>query len=87
VLLLRQKIQDDSVESFRVFHIWHMSNTRHHHPACVGNTFKPDHTATLACEDGNGKAVFAKAIACTDFPLPESRLYDTDRTILLPSEY
>ena len=41
---------------------------------------------TLACEDGNGKAVFTKAIACTDFPLPESRLYDTDRTILLPSE-
>ena len=50
-------------------------------------TIKPDHTATLACEDGNGKAIFAKAIACTDVPLPESRLYDTDRTILLPSEY
>ena len=50
-------------------------------------TIKPDHTATLACEDGNGKAVFAKAMACTDVPLPEIRLYDTDRTILLPSEY
>jgi hypothetical protein len=24
-------------------------------------TIKPDHTATLACEDGNGKPVFAKA--------------------------
>jgi hypothetical protein len=50
-------------------------------------TIKPDHTATLACEGGNGKPVFAKAIACTDFPLLEIRLYDTDRTILLPSEY
>jgi uncharacterized protein DUF6876 len=40
----------------------------------------------LACEGGNGKAVFAKAIAYTDFPLPEIRLYYTDRTILLPSE-
>ena len=49
-------------------------------------TIKPNHTATLACEDGNGKPVFAKAIACTDVPLPEIRLYDTDRTILLPSE-
>ena len=50
-------------------------------------TIKPDHTATLACEDGNGKAVFAKAMACTDVPLPDIRLYDTDRTILLPSDY
>ena len=49
-------------------------------------TIKPDHTATLACEGGNGKAVFAKAMACTDVPLPEIRLYDPDRTILLPSE-
>jgi hypothetical protein len=48
---------------------------------------KPDHTATLACEDGNGKAVFAKAMACTEFPLLEIRLYYTDRTTLLPSEY
>ena len=50
-------------------------------------TIKPDHIATLACEDGNGKPVFAKAMACTDFPLPEIRLYDIDRTIRLPSEY
>jgi hypothetical protein len=50
-------------------------------------TIKPDHTATLACEDGNGKPVFAKAIACTDLPLLEIRLYYTDRTILLPSGY
>ena len=50
-------------------------------------TVKPDHTATLACEDGNGKEVFAKAIAYTDFPLAEIRLYYTDCVILLPSEY
>jgi len=48
-------------------------------------TSKPDHTATLACEDGNGKAVFVKAVACTDVPLPEIQIYGTDRTILLPS--
>ena len=50
-------------------------------------TIKPNHTATLAYEDGNGKTVFAKASACTDVPLPEIRLYDTDHTILLPSGY
>jgi len=48
---------------------------------------KSDHTATLTCEDGNGKAVFSKAIEYTDFPLPEIALYFTDNTILLPSEY
>jgi hypothetical protein len=50
-------------------------------------TVTPDHTAALACEDGNGQAVFTKAIAYTDFPLAEITLYYTDRTILLPSEY
>jgi hypothetical protein len=50
-------------------------------------TVTPDHTAALACEDGNGQAVFTKAIAYTDFPLAETTLYYTDRTILLPSEY
>jgi hypothetical protein len=47
----------------------------------------PDRTATLSCEDGNGLAVFSKAIAFTDFPLPDIALYFTDNTILLPSEY
>lgn len=46
-----------------------------------------DHTATLTCEDGNGNAVFSKAIPFTDFPLPEIALYFTDNVILLPSEY
>ena|ERR1700730_12020120 len=47
----------------------------------------PDHTATLSCEDGNGKAVYSKAIEYTDFPLPEIALYFTNSVILLPSEY
>lgn len=27
-----------------------------------------DHTATLICEDGNGKAIYSKAIEYSDFP-------------------
>jgi hypothetical protein len=46
-----------------------------------------DHTATLTCEDGNGRAVYSKTIEYTDFPLPEIALYFTNKTILLPSEY
>jgi hypothetical protein len=47
----------------------------------------PDHTATLTCEDGNGRIVVSKAIEYTDFPLPEITLWCTDNVILLPSEY
>jgi hypothetical protein len=47
----------------------------------------PDHTATLTCEDGNGGAVFTKAIEYTDFPLEEITLFFMNKTILLPSEY
>jgi hypothetical protein len=50
-------------------------------------TVKPDHTAMLACEDGNGAAVLSKAIPFTDFPLDEIKFYVTNNTILLPSEY
>jgi hypothetical protein len=50
-------------------------------------TVNSDHTATLTCEDGNGNAVYSKAIEYTDFPLPEVELYFTSNTILLPSEY
>jgi len=50
-------------------------------------TVKDDRTATLICEDGNGKQVYSKPIEYTDFPLPEVALYFTDNTILLPSEY
>jgi hypothetical protein len=47
----------------------------------------PDHTARLACEDGNGGVVFSKIIPYSDFPLEEITLYFTNKTILLPSEY
>ena len=47
---------------------------------------KADKTATLACEDGNGKAVFEKAIPFTDFPVPEITLWFENSTIYLPSE-
>lgn len=50
-------------------------------------TVNDDRTATLSCEDGNGKTVYSKTIAHTDFPLPEIALYFIDKTILLPSEY
>jgi hypothetical protein len=50
-------------------------------------TVAADHTAILACENGNCDPVLKKEIPFTDFPLDEIRLYCTDNTILLPSEY
>ena len=47
----------------------------------------PDQTATLTCEDGTGRAVFAKRMLYTDFPLAETRLHCTDNTILLLRAY
>jgi hypothetical protein len=49
--------------------------------------FNPDHMATLTRENGNGNAVYRKAIEYTDFLLPEITLYFTNKVILLPSEY
>ena len=46
-----------------------------------------DLSATLSCTDGNGTVVSTERIGYTDFPLPAIRLYLTDNTILLPSEY
>jgi hypothetical protein len=48
---------------------------------------QPDHTAVLACEDGNGDVVLRKDLPFTDFPLDEIKLYCANNTILLPSEY
>jgi hypothetical protein len=48
---------------------------------------RPDRTATLTCEDGNGNIVFTKEIEHTDFPLDEITLYFTNNVIHLPSEY
>ena len=50
-------------------------------------TVRPDHAATFACEDGNGKVVHTQEIPFTDFPLPVIKFYVTDSVILLPSEY
>jgi hypothetical protein len=46
-----------------------------------------DHTATLTCEDGNGKTVFTKAITYTDFPAERVTLWFENHTIYLPSEH
>jgi hypothetical protein len=50
-------------------------------------TVKADHSATLACDDGNGNVVFSKRIPFTDFPLEEISLYFCNKTLMLPSEY
>ena len=50
-------------------------------------TVKADQTATLACDDGNGNAVYSKKIEFTDFPLEEIVFYCANNTIMLPSEY
>ena len=46
-----------------------------------------DRTAVLTCDNGNGSIVYTQLLDYTDFPLSEIKLYCTDNTILLPSEY
>jgi hypothetical protein len=48
---------------------------------------RPDRTATLTCDDGNGNIVFTKEIEHTDFPLDEIKLYFANNVVHLPSEY
>lgn len=48
---------------------------------------KPDHTAALACEDGNDNVVYTQEIPFTDFPLEEITLFFANNVIHLPSEY
>jgi len=43
--------------------------------------------AMLVCDDGNGRIVYSKRIAFTDFPLDSIKLYCEGGTILLPSEH
>lgn len=50
-------------------------------------TVNEDLSADLVCTDGNGTVISTERIACTDFPLPEVKLYVANNTILLPSEY
>ena len=46
-----------------------------------------DRSAWLICTDGNDGRILHEKISFTDFPLPEIRLFLTDRVLLLPSEY
>jgi hypothetical protein len=48
---------------------------------------RPDRTATLTCDDGNGNVVFSKEIEYTDFPLAELTLWFANNVIYLPSEH
>jgi hypothetical protein len=50
-------------------------------------TVRPDRTAVVIADDGNGKELTRQDIPWTDFPLDEVDLYLTDDTLLLPSEY
>jgi hypothetical protein len=50
-------------------------------------TVREDRTASLICEDGNDNIVYTQHIGFTDLPIDEIKLYFTDNTILLPSEY
>ncbi len=50
-------------------------------------TVRPEKTATLTCDDGNGNIVFSKEIPFTDFPLETITLYLANNVIHLPSEY
>lgn len=48
---------------------------------------RPNATATLTCEDGNGAIVYTKEIGYTDFPLDEITFYFTNNVMYLPSEH
>jgi len=48
---------------------------------------RPDRTASLTRDDGDGNIVFTKEIEHTDFPLDEITLYFANNVIHLPSEY
>ena len=48
---------------------------------------RPDRSATVLCDDGNGNVVYTQEIPFTDFPLDEVKLYFANNVIHLPSEY
>ncbi len=49
---------------------------------------RPNKSALLLADDGNGKLISEEEIARTDFPLSEGiSLFLTNGTIMLPSEY
>lgn len=48
---------------------------------------RPDRSASVLCDDGNGEVVYTQEISFTDFPLNEVKLYFANNVIHLPSEY
>jgi hypothetical protein len=48
---------------------------------------RADKSATLTCDDGNGRVVHRKELPFTDFPLPTITLYCANNVIYLPSEH
>lgn len=57
-------------------------------------TVAEDRTATLVCDDGNGRKLFETKIEFTDFPLAQIEFYACENefgaghfTLMLPSEY
>ena len=48
---------------------------------------RPDRTATLTCEDGDGHVVYTEQIPFTDFPLDAIALWFANNVIYLPSEH
>jgi hypothetical protein len=50
-------------------------------------TVNSDHTAVLACVDGNDNQIYTRNITYTGFPLSEISLYYCNNLLLLPKEY
>jgi hypothetical protein len=50
-------------------------------------TVRPDRTATLTCDDGNGNVVYTEELAFTDFPREKIKLWYANNVIYLPSEH
>lgn len=48
---------------------------------------RPDRSAVLSCEDGDGRVLYTKEIPATDFPLDEITLWFSNNVIYLPSEH
>lgn len=48
---------------------------------------KPDQTANVICDDGNGYVLQTQKLQYTDFPLEDFKLYVCDGVLMLPNEY
>src|ERR1700693_59860 len=48
---------------------------------------RPDRTATLTSDDGDGNIVLTKEVGNTDFPLDETTIYFANDETHLPTEY